>query len=186
MCGNITSSGLLPWHSTCRHCNYERADLAPHINNQAADALLNEGDGEAALRALRTENFKVIVDEAVRFAVPGPKRLLDVGSAHGWFLEAAADQFEVLGVEPDDTLARHSLSRGLPVRTGYFPDALTADETFDVIVFNDVIEHIPDVGAALGRASVATGTAIAAPALLQSPQPHAASRQVRLHAGSLL
>lgn len=39
--------------------------------------------------------------------------------------------------------------RGLPVRPGYFPDALTPDESFDAIVFNDVIEHIPDIASAL-------------------------------------
>ncbi|WP_229466725.1 class I SAM-dependent methyltransferase [Pseudoduganella plicata] len=39
--------------------------------------------------------------------------------------------------------------RGFQVRQGYFPDALRPDETFDVIVFNDVIEHIPDIGSAL-------------------------------------
>jgi SAM-dependent methyltransferase len=37
----------------------------------------------------------------------------------------------------------------LPVREGYFPDALREGERFDVIVFNDVIEHIPDIHAAL-------------------------------------
>src|SRR5690606_11668960 len=31
----------------------------------------------------------------------------------------------------------------------YFPDALAPGERFDAIVFNDVIEHIPDIGRAL-------------------------------------
>lgn len=35
------------------------------------------------------------------------------------------------------------------MRHGYFPDALAPDERFDVIVFNDVLEHIPDMQQAL-------------------------------------
>lgn len=149
VCGSLTSHGLAPWHSTCRSCHYERADLAPQINDQAAHALLNERDREAALRALRVENFLAIVEAAIRFAPPGAKSLLDVGSAHGWFLEAAREHFNVLGVEPDATLEKQATARGLPVRPGYFPDALKDGETFDVIVFNDVFEHIPDIHAAL-------------------------------------
>ncbi len=39
--------------------------------------------------------------------------------------------------------------KGLPARKGYFPDALDKKEKFDVIVFNDVIEHIPNIEGAL-------------------------------------
>lgn len=149
VCGNVTSSGLVPWHSTCRQCDYERADLAPQINDHSAHARLNESDRETALRALRIENFEAIVEATLRFAPLHAKSLLDVGSAHGWFLEAARMHFNVLGIEPDATLEQHAAARGLPVRPGYFPDALHDGETFDIISFNDVIEHIPDIHAAL-------------------------------------
>ena len=35
-------------------------------------------------------------------------------------------------------------ARGIPLRLGHFPGALSEHERFDVIVFNDVFEHIPD------------------------------------------
>ena len=38
-----------------------------------------------------------------------------------------------------------AVARNLPVRFGYFPDALGHEEKFDIIVFNDVIEHIVDI-----------------------------------------
>jgi len=38
-----------------------------------------------------------------------------------------------------------SYARGLPIRWGYFPGALGEDEKFDIIVFNDVFEHIDDI-----------------------------------------
>ncbi|MBZ4416811.1 bifunctional 2-polyprenyl-6-hydroxyphenol methylase/3-demethylubiquinol 3-O-methyltransferase UbiG [Myxococcus sp. RHSTA-1-4] len=75
--------------------------------------------------------------------------LLDVGCAHGWFLEATAREFAGVGLEPDVAVAQAAQSRGLPVRGGFFPDALSADERFEVIVFNDVLEHIPDINSTL-------------------------------------
>jgi hypothetical protein len=53
--------------------------------------------------------------------------------------------FDVLGIEPDKEVCVLCAQRGLPVRNGYFPEALQEAETFDVIVFNDVLEHIPSV-----------------------------------------
>jgi len=50
-----------------------------------------------------------------------------------------------LGIEPDAAVFSVCQQRGYPVRQGYFPDALHEGETFDVIVFNDVFEHIPDI-----------------------------------------
>ncbi|MBB3121319.1 class I SAM-dependent methyltransferase [Pseudoduganella violacea] len=98
---------------------------------------------------MRAENFRIIVDRVSRLAPQSAARLLDVGSAHGWFLEQASSRFEVLGIEPDQVVGERAAARGLPVRLGYFPDVLERDERFDVIVFNDVIEHIPDIGSAL-------------------------------------
>jgi SAM-dependent methyltransferase len=81
--------------------------------------------------------------------INGKPHLLDVGCAHGWFLEHAAAHYHVTGIEPDAGVAAATRARGLAVRSGFFPDALNTDERFDVIVFNDVLEHIPDVNAVL-------------------------------------
>jgi SAM-dependent methyltransferase len=140
--------GLAAWHASCRACGYESGALQGAIN-AAPEGTLDEAQREAGLKALRQENFHVVVDIARRHAQPGARRLLDVGSAHGWFLETASDRFDVLGIEPDEAVGRRTAARGLPVREGYFPDVLQAGETFDVIVFNDVIEHIPDIASAL-------------------------------------
>lgn len=154
VCGSMTSNGLASWHLTCRYCDYESASLAPQINERTTHARLNERDRETALRALRVENFEAILDEATHFAPAGARSILDVGCAHGWFLEAARGRFkQVLGIDPDATLQAQALAKGLPVRAGFFPDALEEGEAFDVIVFNDVIEHIPDIHAALAACS---------------------------------
>ena len=149
VCGTPTLQGLTEWHRTCPACGYESATLEPTINDTAAHAGVNEAEREAGLKAIRQENFRTIAGHAARLAAPAATTLLDVGSAHGWFLEAAAGRFQVLGIEPDTKVAAGTEARGLPVRNGYFPDALRDGERFDMIVFNDVIEHIPDIRAAL-------------------------------------
>ncbi|MFL6676109.1 MAG: class I SAM-dependent methyltransferase [Massilia sp.] len=149
VCGGKQMAGLAAWHTTCPSCGYESAAFQVAINQQRPGDPVNETEREAGLKALRLDNFRAIVQFARRHAPPGAKKLLDVGSAHGWFLETARDSFEVLGIEPDVVVGARAAARGLPVRAGYFPTALAEDERFDVIVFNDVIEHIPDIQAAL-------------------------------------
>jgi len=148
VCGNATVAGLAGWHASCPACDYESAALSVAINAHSGPAV-DEAEREAGLKALRLENFRTIVAWARRHASASRPRLLDVGSAHGWFLDTARAQFDVLGVEPDAVVGGRAAARGLPVRSGYFPDVLKDGECFDVIVFNDVIEHIPDIRSAL-------------------------------------
>ena len=69
-------------------------------------------------------------------------RILDVGSAYGWFLEEAIAAGAIaVGIEPDARVASHSTE---DVRVGVFPAVLSAEERFDIIAFNDVLEHLPD------------------------------------------
>ncbi|WP_426195414.1 class I SAM-dependent methyltransferase [Massilia sp. DWR3-1-1] len=149
VCGKRKSAGLAVWHRVCTACGYESAALAPAINQAHEHHFLDEEKREAALRSIRNASFKVIVARARKQLARARPRLLDVGCAHGWFLEQARADFEVMGVEPDEYVFKKTAAKGLPVRNGYFPDILSAEEEFDVIVFNDVIEHIPHIGAAL-------------------------------------
>ena len=132
------------WHFLCVSCAYEQSTLTPTINDHFAHQNIDEAARHSGLRDIRLKNFEVLLESVMRLK-PDGGRLLEVGSAHGWFLEAAMSAFEVLGVEPDQAVYATTAARGLPVRNGYFPDALRDGETFDVIVFNDVLEHIPPV-----------------------------------------
>ncbi len=149
VCGSPCKLGLSSWHLACAQCGYEAASLAPRINQADAHALVDEPLREASLRALREHNFCRIVERLRELAPQGRPRLLEVGCAHGWFLEHARTHFEVLGIEPDMAILSRIAAAGLPVRHGYFPEALLPTERFELIVFNDVIEHIPGIGAAL-------------------------------------
>jgi SAM-dependent methyltransferase len=143
-------AGLQEWHWGCTRCGYEKTNLQPTINAQESQAAIDEAARAQALSSLRLENFKELLSEIEACQPPGPK-LLDVGCAHGWFLDLASKTFDVLGVEPDHRVGLEAAKPGRPIRLGYFPDALQPDEKFDVIVFNDVLEHIPDLEAVLAE-----------------------------------
>jgi len=152
-CGGGLRRGLLYWHYECSSCDYEASNLMPGINSAALRGGVDESQREAALRAIRVANFSRLV-RVIGALVPDPDTsLLDVGCAHGWFLEAAASRFRVVGIEPDEEIAGFARRKGLPVRVGYFPAVLGSEEKFGVIVFNDVFEHLPRVDAALDACS---------------------------------
>lgn len=94
--------------------------------------------------------------EMLAFIPAGTRRLLDVGCHTGQFGRAVKSRFgaEIWGVEPNPTtaeVARSSLDR---VLNGFFaPDLDLPDHYFDVIVFNDVLEHMPDPWGALRLAA---------------------------------
>ena len=147
-CDAPLHAGLAAWHATCAACGYERAHLEPAINVDAAHGGLDEAQRDEGLRTLRDGNFRQLLDR-VAPTLPG-KRVLDVGAAHGWFVQLAnARGLQAEGLEPDAAVCAQANRNGVPLRPGYFPQALRADERFDAIVFNDVFEHIPDAAAVL-------------------------------------
>lgn len=144
-------TGLRAWHLRCASCSYEGSLLEPHILEQAEGGDLDEASREKGLEFLRQANFKRLYT-LLRGLVPsgGTKpSLLEVGCAHGWFIDTVSPSFAVTGIEPDVVVATATRARGLAVLGGFFPDVLDASEHFDFIVFNDVLEHIPDVNATL-------------------------------------
>ncbi|WP_337153524.1 class I SAM-dependent methyltransferase [Pseudomonas protegens] len=150
VCSGKLSVGFQLWHLICASCGYEKGDLQPVINELSPHKLVDESVREVGLRDIRVSNFRKLINVILSIKPFGGK-LVDVGCAHGWFVEEAISKFEAIGVEPDEAVFHATLARGLPVRQGYFPDALKDGEMFDVIVFNDVVEHIPDISKALAE-----------------------------------
>jgi SAM-dependent methyltransferase len=108
---------------------------------------IDETARERTLKPIRMANFKQILDDCGSL-LPAGATILDVGCAHGWFLEAAKRWgYNAVGIEPDREMVEHAHAAGHDVIMGYFPDALPAGKQFDVITFNDVFEHLPDVNA---------------------------------------
>ena len=76
---------------------------------------------------------------------PG-RRLLDIGSGPGYFLEAGRDQgWNVLGFEPSPMAAEYTRKRGLTVVNDLFTlSAARPHGTFDAVSLNLVLEHLRD------------------------------------------
>ena len=145
---------IVDWAARCPECGTWASSLEPAINEQTTHATTaTEIDAAArvvGLEQLRRENFRRVLDRIDALVPLDGARLLDIGSAHGWFLEeAAARGARATGVEPEDDVAAGPLAKGLDVRSGFFPDVVAESESFDVVTFNDVLEHIPDVGETL-------------------------------------
>ena len=79
--------------------------------------------------------------------IPPGSRVLDVGCGAGALarvLQATTDA-ELLGIEPDPIRAERARSYGLNVRTGYLSrDLIQEIGVFDVVLFADVLEHLPN------------------------------------------
>jgi SAM-dependent methyltransferase len=72
-------------------------------------------------------------------------RLLELGSAYGFFLAEAAAHYEVTGIEIAADAAAFGRGRGLRIISGVADEKTLAGlGTFDVIVMLDVIEHLPN------------------------------------------
>lgn len=82
-------------------------------------------------------------------------RLLEIGPAGGFFLdEARSAGFDVVGVEINPEMAEYGRTRlQLDIRTGMFEDASLPSESFDVIVMQDVLEHVRQPRTFLAAAS---------------------------------
>jgi len=142
-CQSEMHEGLSTWHFVCPACKFECSTLEEKINQIQS---IDETARENALKSIREHNFNLLVYWLKEVSISnGKPRLLDVGSAHGWFLEKAKEDFDAQGIEPDQVMADFAIKKGLNVRKGYFPTVLNHNEKFDFIIFNDVLEHIPNV-----------------------------------------
>jgi SAM-dependent methyltransferase len=144
-CDGDMRQGLESWHWQCPSCGYEASQFDVTINETSSHALMDEASREHGLKTLREGNFRDLLALIREHVPPGRCQLLDVGAAHGWFVKMASERMDALGIEPDGAMCVKARSEGISLIEGYFPDAISADAKFDVITFNDVFEHIPDV-----------------------------------------
>lgn len=127
---------LKDWLFRCPACGFLASTLTP-----------GPGTGIEGLEQLRRENFELLIDHLDRLGGLDGKRLLEVGSAWGWFLEAASRRGALVrGIEPEVANAELSRSKGFEVEVGLFPGDLVDKGPYDIIIFNDVLEHIPQPG----------------------------------------
>jgi SAM-dependent methyltransferase len=105
----------------------------------------------AAQADVRIRNARTILQQ-----LPPPidgAQLLDVGAGYGFLLEAArALGYSPIGVEPSRAAAEFARrTYGLDVRCEAVEETRFAPASFDVVTMTDVVEHLADPAAELGR-----------------------------------
>jgi len=102
------------------------------------------GQDDEAVRGMKKETFRRQFEAIAAGAKPG--RVLDVGCASGFFMEAATEAgWEAYGVELSGFAAELARSRfGDRVRHGTLEEAGYPDAFFDVVTLFDLLEHVPD------------------------------------------
>lgn len=157
ICSDSMVNKISNWSFYCVKCNYWSSDLPVDIVNEHDEVFSLTSDNLKPigfLDAVRIENFDLILDHINKLSNNKSSKILDVGCATGLFIEMAnARGHDVWGIEPNPKMASISKSKGLKVKSGYFPDAILGEGEFDFIVFNDVFEHIPDLSLILNGVS---------------------------------
>lgn len=106
----------------------------------------------ASLRKERVTHFEHDIEELEAYCPRGP--VLDVGCGSGYFLEAAARRGwgPVRGVELNDWMVELGREAGLEISGGQLREQGYPDESFQLVCFWDVIEHMNDPLAELAEA----------------------------------
>jgi 2-polyprenyl-3-methyl-5-hydroxy-6-metoxy-1,4-benzoquinol methylase len=129
----------------CRQCSFKY--VTPRLRGDLIFGSYTEGDDPVYVSQLeaRERTFDVALGQ-IETAVGRKGRLLDIGTAAGAFVGAAAKRgWEVEGCEPNRWLAQWGAAHyGLSIRQGNVFDQPYQPGSFDVVTLWDVIEHTPD------------------------------------------
>jgi SAM-dependent methyltransferase len=92
----------------------------------------------------RTEQARLVLSRIMKFKSRG--RLLDMGCGPGFFLaEARRQGWETAGVDLSAWAKEYCREHyGIDVKQGTLEEAAWPDQSFDVVVMNDVLEHLTD------------------------------------------
>lgn len=137
---NERMSRPVDWLYRCKSCRFEQSTLLP-----------GAGRGIEGLETLRRKNFRTIISVLRGLRPLEGLRCLEVGCAEGWFIEEMSETGALVSAIEPSNQALELQRKGVDVIHGFFPDALPEAAKFDLIVFNDVFEHLPDPVTALRK-----------------------------------
>lgn len=145
-CGGTFGPTRRTWIHRCSRCGLLSSTLVPCIPNEKSSTRIDEEARSRGLSAVRRTNNLLILSTLRKLRGSHTGRLLDVGCGQGNFLGDACNAgYDVVGIEPDANVVEYArrVDRAA-VLHGPFPSALPPSSTFDVITFNDVLEHLAE------------------------------------------
>jgi SAM-dependent methyltransferase len=151
VCGGAFAASALPGLLACGTCSFTTADLtvsdAELLRLYGHDYFAGQEYRDyVAERPLIQRNFKARLDRLLRYVKdPGSKRLFEIGSAYGFFLEVAGEHFRsVEGIDISVDAAAYARNElGVRVSAGEFLTHEVAAPV-DVVCLWDTIEHLRD------------------------------------------
>lgn len=101
------------------------------------------GNPIAGMGTIAARNYVIVAEALERVTELRGKKILDVGSAEGGFTELVLKKHgECLGLEPDMAAAQEAIEKKLPLAHVGFESFSGEKKEYDIIVFNDVFEHM--------------------------------------------
>jgi 2-polyprenyl-3-methyl-5-hydroxy-6-metoxy-1,4-benzoquinol methylase len=123
----------------CRRCSVVFTDHVPQMRYEN----WSESPGYIRWEEYLDNIFARVTYDISRYKSTG--RVLEIGSSLGYLLRAlVAEGFDAQGIEPSRFAVEYSERQGLNVREGYFNSGLYPARSFDVVILNHVLEHIPN------------------------------------------
>jgi SAM-dependent methyltransferase len=149
VCGSLMETECANYTYHCNMCGYWSSNLIPRVESvsehEFTKSSINNIDTLNHLDAVRVKNFNLIIAQLADY-FNSHFSILDIGCGSGLFLSQLQKHgYQGIGIEANPAMAQDAINKGLDVRVGYFPDCLSQMETFDIIIFNDVFEHIPEL-----------------------------------------
>jgi SAM-dependent methyltransferase len=159
----------------CAGCGHMQLDRLP-AEGDLADAYARAKSADYLAEEVGQRKTAGAVLARVEAHVEG-RRLVDLGAWVGFLLAEARDRgWEARGIDPSHFASQHARERfGLDVQTADLDTAELPAAGFDAVVLGDVIEHLPDPGAALER----VGELLAPAGVVCLMLPDAGSRLAR-------
>jgi 2-polyprenyl-3-methyl-5-hydroxy-6-metoxy-1,4-benzoquinol methylase len=97
------------------------------------------------MKSIAFKNYKIIADVLDKKIKIRGLKILDVGCAEGGFTDLMISKGALtLGIEPDINAAKDAIFKKIPIKISSFESLSGSKNKFDVIVFNDVFEHMSD------------------------------------------
>ena len=127
----------------CKDCDCYFSNLKPSV-----------GQDVEGIESLRRSNFKQIIKQLLKYKIT-PK-ILEIGSGDGYFIdECNTANIQIIGSEASlQSFKRLKSIYGEKILKVHLPKPIKTDLMFDIVIFNDVFEHLEKINDVIKEVSL--------------------------------